>query len=182
MSASRVGALFILPVLAACGTVADPTEPEVGCTDEGGASVIAEIRDPAGRPAAIGATMILREGTYADTVGPADVFDELRKAAGNRRPGRYSVVVRKPGYDRIVLQGVVAQGGPCGVVTPTVVQVKLELTAGAPRVRSIVVLQGDRIRPCRIDRAIAGRRGRGAGHSDGGGLVVVGSGCRLGFR
>jgi hypothetical protein len=43
MSASRFGALFILPALAACGTVADPTEPEVGCTDEGGASVVAEF-------------------------------------------------------------------------------------------------------------------------------------------
>ena len=135
LSVSRF-ALFMLPALAACGT---PAEPDVACTDEGGPSVVAEIRDPHGRPAAIGATLILRDGTFADSAGPAD-GDELRKGAGNRRPGLYDVIVRKPGYDSTFLPGIVARGGLCGVTTPAVVRIQLELLADAPPIRAIVVL------------------------------------------
>jgi hypothetical protein len=109
------------------------------CFDIGGPSVIVEVRDPKGRPAAIGTTIVIQDGAFKDSV-VGRALDELRVGAGNRRPGRYEVRLYKPGYRPVVLRDVMAPGDECRHAQPTVRRVSLELLADAPTVRSIVVL------------------------------------------
>ena len=120
-------------ILAAC----EPAPSEVVCLSIGGASIVVTVRAPDGAPAARGATLVIRDGAFADTAGP--VYDDLQLAAGNRRPGVYDVSVTKPWYQPVLVPHVVAAGGPCGVELPTALDVMLSLLPAAPAVRSIVV-------------------------------------------
>ena len=133
-----------------CGTPR-PDVPAVGddglvvCTGTGGPSVVIEVRGPDGQPAAFGATIVVRDGAFADTSDAARPWSELYLGAGERRPGTYDVRVTKPGYRPVTLRGVVARptGDPrCGYSEPRGPQrrVRLRLRPGAPPVRSVVVV------------------------------------------
>lgn len=124
-------------ILAAC----QRSPAEVVCLSIGGASVVVTVRTANGAPAAFGATLVIRDGAYADTGGP--IYDALHLGAGNRRPGVYDVTVTKPWYQPVFVPHVVAAGGPCGVESPTTLDVTLALLPGAPPVRSIVVAPPD---------------------------------------
>ncbi|MBA2244594.1 MAG: Ig-like domain-containing protein [Gemmatimonadetes bacterium] len=130
--------LLIPLVLGACGLL-EP-EGEIVCTDESWPSVVVAIRDQEGRPAALGATLVIRDGEFVDSAGPADAWSELHLGAGNRRAGTYEVRVSKPGYRDAMLSRVQVPGGPCGALRSVGVQVTLELLPDAPPVRSVVVL------------------------------------------
>jgi hypothetical protein len=119
-------------MLAAC----ERSPSEVVCLSIGGASIVVTVRTPDGTPAARGATLIIRDGAFADTAGPA--YGYLQLSAGNRRPGVYDVTVTKPWYQSVLVPSVVAAGGPCGVESPTGLDVTLTLLPAAPPVRSIV--------------------------------------------
>ena len=110
---------------------------EVVCDLWGGSSIVVAVRTPDGTPAARGATLIIRDGSFADTAGPA-TYDLLQLGAGNRRPGVYDVSVTKPWYAPVVVPAVAAVGGPCGVESPTQLEVTLLLLPGAPSVRTVV--------------------------------------------
>lgn len=112
------------------------------CTGTGGPSVMVEVRDPKGRPAAIGTTIVIQDGAFKDSVDGAHPRSELHVGAGERRPGRYEVRLYKPGYRRVVLRDVMAPGDEqCRYATPSDVRtVTLELLPDAPNVRSVVAL------------------------------------------
>ncbi|HEX9939824.1 MAG TPA: Ig-like domain-containing protein, partial [Longimicrobium sp.] len=111
---------------------------QIVCTMEGWPSVVVEVRDQDGRPAARGARLEIREGTFVDS-SRAGEWDELRLGAGNRRPGTYSVRVTRPGYHEARIESVHVPGGPCGALERVVRRVTLRLRADAPAVRSVTV-------------------------------------------
>jgi Bacterial Ig-like domain (group 2) len=112
------------------------------CTGTGGPSVLVEVRDAKGRPAAIGTTIVIQDGAFKDSVDGSHSVGELNVGAGQRRPGRYEVRLYKPGYRPVVLRDVMAPGDEeCQYAEPSDVRkVTLELLPDAPSVRSIVVL------------------------------------------
>jgi hypothetical protein len=112
------------------------------CIGTGGPSVVVEVRDARGRPAAVGTTIVIQDGAFKDSVDGAHPVDELRVGAGERRPGRYEVRLYKPGYRTIVLRDVMAPGDElCRYAEPSDIRkVTLELLPNAPKVRSIIVL------------------------------------------
>jgi hypothetical protein len=112
------------------------------CIGTGGPSVMVEVRDPRGRPAAMGTTIVIQDGAFGDSVDGSHPISELHVGAGERRPGRYEVRIYKPGYRPVVLRDVMAPGDAhCRYAEPTDVRkVTLELLPNAPKVRSIVVL------------------------------------------
>lgn len=115
----------------------------VACVGTGGPSVMVEVRDPEGRPAAFGTTIVIQEGAFRDSVDGAHPVSQLHVGAGERRPGTYQVRLYKPGYKPVVLHNVQAPptGHPrCKYAEPTDIrQVTLTLLPNAPRVRSIIV-------------------------------------------
>lgn len=119
-------------------------EDMVACVGTGGPSVVVEVRDPAGRPVAVGTTIVIQEGEFRDSVPGTEAWDQLRVGAGERRPGTYEVRLYKPGYHPAVLRGVRAPptGDPrCNYAEPTDVRrVTLRPLPDAPPVRSVVVL------------------------------------------
>lgn len=112
------------------------------CSGTGGPSVMVEVRDPAGRPAALGTTIVIQEGAFKDSVDGAHPVSDLHVGAGERRPGRYEVKLYKPGYKPVVLHDVMAPGDPrCRYAEPTDVRkVTLERLSSAPAVRSVTVM------------------------------------------
>ncbi len=117
------------------------------CTGTGGPSVVVEVRGPDGEPAAFGATLVIRDGAFADTSDAASAWSELYLGAGERRPGTYDVRITKPGYRPARLRGVRARptGDPrCDYSEPRGAQrrVQLRLRSDAPPVRSVVVVPG----------------------------------------
>ena len=112
------------------------------CTGTGGPSVMVEVRNPSGRPAAIGTTIVIQDGAFKDSVDGAHPRGELHVGAGERRPGRYEVRLYKPGYRTVILRDVMAPGDEeCQYAEPSDVRkVTLELLPGTPNVRSVVVL------------------------------------------
>ncbi|HYH81360.1 MAG TPA: hypothetical protein VEX86_16265 [Longimicrobium sp.] len=88
----------------------------VGCTAIGRFAVNVEVRDSAsGAAAADGATLVIREGEYADSVVSAiGIQVPPVLAAGAERPGTYQVTVRKNGYQPWTREGVrVGREGRC---------------------------------------------------------------------
>ena len=108
----------------------------------GGPSVVVEVRDQAGRPAATGTTIVIQDGAYRDSVDGANAWSALSVGAGERRPGRYEVRLYKAYHKPVVLKDVMAPGdSACKYAEPTDIRrVTLELVPGAPLVRSVVVL------------------------------------------
>ena len=106
---------FVLAALSAC---APPSDDNVHlCMNTGGPSVLVAVRDERGRPAAEGAKVVIRDGTFVDSGG---AWDSLHVGAGNRRPGVYQVRVFKPGHDLAVLWKVKAPGDTvCDYAEPT---------------------------------------------------------------
>ena len=128
-------------VCAAIAAACDPTPSAVVCLSIGGPSIVVTVRTANGSPAAFGATLVIRDGAFADTAGP--IYDDLHLGAGDRRPGVYDVTVTKPWYQPVFVPHVVAAGGPCGVESPATLEVTLVLLPGAPPVRSVVVASPD---------------------------------------
>lgn len=118
-------------------------EEMVACAGTGGPSVVVEVRDEAGRPAASGTTIVIQEGEFRDSVPGTEAWDDLHVGAGERRPGTYQVRLYRPGYHPVVLHGVRAPrtGDPrCNYAEPSDVRrVTLRLLADAPPVRAVVV-------------------------------------------
>jgi hypothetical protein len=125
--------------LAACrGVLGDPGGPAV-CGGPGIPSVAAEVRDDRGRPAAVGATVWIRNqaGYEASAEG---YVDPLRVSVGNgeNEGGTFEVRVTKPWHEGVTLRGVVVPEDACGIREPTQVAVTLALQPGAPPVRQVV--------------------------------------------
>jgi predicted lipoprotein with Yx(FWY)xxD motif len=88
----------------------------LACPDVGGFAIQVELRNAAtGELVAGGATLVIRDGEYADSVSVLDAQPPVVLSAGAEREGVYDVVVRKPGYQEWTQQDVrVGRGGACG--------------------------------------------------------------------
>jgi hypothetical protein len=101
-------------------------------------SIVVEIRDAAGSPAAIGATVTIRK---LGREGSAEGFgDPLRVAVhANNEGGVFDVHVQKPWHAERIIRGVIVPAGPCGVLEPVVVRGMISLLPGAPPVHQVVL-------------------------------------------
>lgn len=156
-STIRVAATFLL-ILTGCGRApASAAKPaaqitpsraeETGrrieriCLGSPRPSVIVEVRDGMGNPAAIGATLEIRDGTFRDSSKRGDSWDGLHLEAGGGRPGIYDALITRPWYKSVRIHGIKAPGDTvCHYVYRyDVRRVTLELRAGVPAVRYVRV-------------------------------------------
>jgi hypothetical protein len=116
---------------------------ETGCAGVGYFAVTVTVRDELGHPQALGATVMLQDGSYTETHAPED---SLTVYGADDRGGRtYDIHVTKPFYNDIWVRGVRAPGGGCVTgheTTPTniTVPIVLSLLPNAPPLRSIYLL------------------------------------------
>lgn len=85
---------LLLALLAGCGMSSETSFVP---------AIVVEIYDArTGEPAAYGATVIARDGSYADTVKGSDFAHpggQISVFVADDRPGTYDVTVTKPGYE-----------------------------------------------------------------------------------
>ena len=123
----RWGTIFTLaalPLAISCQTDAGITggEPRV-CTTEARPAVVATVQDAtSGAYIASGATLILRDGAFVDSlVVPAGRSDldaiQLSTPGTYERPGTYTVTLRKAPYITAVVVGVAVTADACHVQT-----------------------------------------------------------------
>ena len=99
-------------------------------------AVTVQVRDAAGRPNAIGATVVARNRTgHLSSV--KGYGDSLHISAGEES-GTYDVEVTKPYHTSSVVRDVRPHQDGCGVRDPADLQVTLTLLPGAPPVRQVV--------------------------------------------
>ena len=122
----RVVASSLLSIVLSCDNT-----PTV-CTSIGAFAITAVVRDAStAGPAAFGATLVARDGAFADSAtGLYSGSDERLATHLNvalDRPGTYDVTVRKAGYQSWTRQGVRVEQGECRVEGRTL-DVRLILT------------------------------------------------------
>lgn len=116
---------------------------ETGCAGVGYSAVTVTVRDQLGHPQALGATVMLQDGSYAETHAPED---SLTVYGADDRGGRtYDIHVTKPFYNEVWVRGVRAPGGGCvtgheSSPTNIAVPIVLSLAPNAPPTRSIHLL------------------------------------------
>ena len=139
-------ASFILVITCLTGAISSCKIPTFGgdCAGVGYYAVLVTVRDLAGNPQALGATVTLLDGTYSEVHKQLD--DPLNVYAAEERGGRtYDIQVSKPNYIDVWVRGVKAPGGGCvtgheSSPTTNTVPVQLTLVAGAPAVRSVFLV------------------------------------------
>jgi hypothetical protein len=94
------------------------------------------VRDASGRGQAFGDTAIAYRGQDSLI---ARGYDTLHLSTGFGAPGTYTVRVKRKFYRDAVVSNVTVVAGVCGGPVATVVPVSLELAAGAPALRSLMV-------------------------------------------
>jgi hypothetical protein len=130
-----VAALSLAVATAACIGPFDDNGP---CALVGFPAVAVVIRDDFGRPAAIGAKLVVRDGDFADSA--VGEYDPLRLGTADNRAGKYAVRVSRPWYGDVAVQNVKVSGDHCGAKATVFVPVTLHLVANAPPVRSVAVI------------------------------------------
>lgn len=114
-----------LRVLIVSGTIFGVAGCATGPTDctagEPGWAVTVQFRDTAADTLIRGLTPgVIREGSYTDSLTVYSVDSIGRPtilAAGRNRPGTYSLEALRPGYEPVVVSGLIAPAGRCGVQT-----------------------------------------------------------------
>ena len=105
-----------LLLVSALGCSKSPTV----CLGIGGFAITAVVRNAStGSPEAYGATLIVRDGPFADSVtgvytGASEVNATLLEAALDR-PGPYDVTVRKSGFETWSREDIAVDQGECRV-------------------------------------------------------------------
>lgn len=110
----RLSPLLLVLPLAAC------PNPFAGtaCTTEARPAISVEVLDAStGASAAAGATLIARDGAFADTVVVPDHPGIRSVGVAHERPGVYTVLVRKEGYYEWSREGVRVRDAECHVRT-----------------------------------------------------------------
>lgn len=109
-------------------------------------AVLAEIRTSSGAPAAFGATLVVQDGAYLESTGPAAGFsgglvgpDSAQVGAANGRGGEYTVTVIKPYWTSPAAQHASVEGARCGNITSHTLRFTIDPLPEAPPVRSIAI-------------------------------------------
>ena len=111
--AATLAVLLTIPTIG-CGIFA----PKRACTADLKFALQVSITDSiSGSRSASGATVVARDGSYADSVQvPADPsFDRDVQYLGLSRPGLYTLSVRRVGYKDWARNRIRANSGNCGV-------------------------------------------------------------------
>jgi hypothetical protein len=124
-------------MLAAISVTGCRSEPTV-CTAEPQFAVVVRVRDAAtGEPAAFGATLVVREGQYADSATGVYTGPDQQGAAfigaAVERSGTYDVTVRKTGYQTWTRTQIAVGVGKCGVSTVELPVMLVRTSPGARR-------------------------------------------------
>lgn len=100
--------------------------PGFACDSLGAYAVNVEVQDSAtGASIVRGATLVVRDGAYADSMRMESDMPPVLAAAAER-PGIYEVLVRRPGYQTWTREGVrVRRGGRCNALQPVRLVAKL---------------------------------------------------------
>ena len=111
-------------VLSSCGGGDSPLPPdEIVCTANVAAGISIRVFDaPTGNPAACGATATITAPGFSETDQPigngTPACDDGQSILGVfERPGTYTVVVSKPGYQDFRADNVVVNRDVCHVIT-----------------------------------------------------------------
>ncbi len=112
---------FMVVTTTACGNSAGG----YACPALARPGVIVEVRDAATGGPLGGARGTVTEGAYVDFLVPyrpssTDPVTAVSLKAADNRPGRYSIEVKRDGYQTWTLAGVVADRDECGVRTTRV--------------------------------------------------------------
>lgn len=121
----RRGTGFLIALLAVGIAACDKDPTAVACTLEARPGVRVTIQDSVtGASAASGATVMVTEGTFRDSVtvpaGRTDL-DAVAVGAAYERAGSYTATVRKSGYLDWARSAVTVTSGECHVNTVSVV-------------------------------------------------------------
>jgi hypothetical protein len=108
---------------------------------------VVEVRDPWGRPAAIGTSVSVRGVGFTESAKEPrpevglGTMGELSVGAGNPGPGPYKLRLTRPWYVPVELEGVAPpRTSPCNFVTRIDIRhVQLQLKPNAPTIRVVVV-------------------------------------------
>lgn len=134
--AFTIAATAVAAVVVGCSNSVAPT---VVCAGVGFPAIIAQVRRDDGRPIAAGATLVVTDGRFKQTV--VETRNPLTLEAADNRKGTYTVEVSKPFYKTVRIDGVSVPGGACGADHPVVVPITLQATPGAAQIRSVSVAQ-----------------------------------------
>jgi hypothetical protein len=112
----------------------------VYCASVGIPSVLVEVRDPAGRPNAVGASVSIvnQNGFSADARGYGDPLRISVWKSGQNVGGVFTVTVTKPWHQSATVSGVLTPERPCGTTEPGRAWVVIGLLPGAPAVRQVI--------------------------------------------
>lgn len=139
---SWIGAIAIVAVGVAIACSSDETTTENNCRPVIGVIIAApgidlQVRDPFGRAQAIGTTATVRrsDNTSVETF----VQDTLNIYSAINVAGTFRVTLHRPFYIDATVDNVQVTPSGC-VVNQTTVPVTLQLAAGAPALRSIVIV------------------------------------------
>lgn len=111
------------------------------CAGVGYYTVKVTIRDQLGHAQALGATVMLVDGSYSETDSPYDTL--VAYGAEERGNRTYDIHVTKPFYNEVVVRGVRAPRLGCGSSpgsSPILVPIVLSLAPNAPSLRSIYLV------------------------------------------
>lgn len=132
--------IVLLTVALSCLTVASCNLNPFGmaCSGVGYDAVRVAISDAQGNPQALGAVVMIYDGTYSER--DSAIYEPLYVRGAQDRGGHtYDIHVSKPHYQDVWVRGAKAPGGGCETGTVTV-PVVLSLTPSAPPVRSVRLL------------------------------------------
>jgi hypothetical protein len=139
----RYLAIVVVAVaVAAVGCGADgPTSlgQPMACARVGFPAIRVEVRRADGRPIAPGATLVVTDGKFRQTV--TEAWSALTLDAAENRMGRYTIEVSKPYYKTVRVGRISVPGDACGAAAPVTVPVTLEALPIAPPIRSVSVAQ-----------------------------------------
>ena len=113
--------LLLLAVICCLGACNYPLDSNIMCTDSIEPAIEVRVRDAeSGLPTAEGATGYVQDGSYVDSLrayGFNGQGVQLSFRAANERPGVYTVVVIKSGYQTWKKDGVRVSRDECRVQT-----------------------------------------------------------------
>jgi hypothetical protein len=113
MRPMKYGRLFAILISVGCA------DNPVVCTGEEGFAITVHVRDAStGEPAALSATLVVREGAYADSMTGTQIEPSLfsiQLEAARDRPGTYDILVRKAGYQTWFRRRVRVDRSSCGL-------------------------------------------------------------------